>query len=247
MADQKSLGYDDTPFLPGNKWRVHDGSRPQPTVIDPGTASTQQEAGRPPADAKILFDGTDLSQWEGKEGAANWKIENGYMEVTPKSGNIKTKEKFGSCHLHVEFASPEVVKGDGQGRGNSGVFLLSLYEVQVLDCYQNPTYPDGTSGALYGQCPPLFNACRAPGQWQTYDIFFETPEFDGDNVTRPAYITVIHNGIPLHHHKELIGPTLHKEVAAYKPHEVTGPLMLQDHGDLVRFRNIWIRGLGEYK
>ena len=175
MADQKSLGYSDTPVLPGSVYRVHDGTRPQPRVVTPGTASTQEAAGKAPCDAVMLFDGSDISGWTGKDGAATWKVENGYMEVVPRSGNITSKAKFGDCQLHVEFAAPTVVKGDSQGRGNSGVFLLGLYEIQVLDCYQNPTYPDGTTAAIYGQYPPLVNACRAPGEWQTYDIIWGRP------------------------------------------------------------------------
>ena len=165
------LGYEDTPLLPGGKWRVHDGKRPQPKVIDPGTASTQQQAGRPPSDAVVLFDGSSMALWQTiKDGSpAKWKVENGYVEVVPGTGDIKTKEGFGDCQLHVEWAEPSVIKGESQGRGNSGVFLMGCYEVQVLDCYQNPTYPYGTTAALYGQCPPLVNACRKPGEWQTYE------------------------------------------------------------------------------
>jgi len=249
MAEQKKapVGYDDTPFLPGSKYRVHDGSRPQPRVVTPGTESTQEQPGRPPSDAVVLFDGTDLSKWEGKDGGpAQWKVENGYMEVVPKTGNIQTKEHFGDCQLHVEWRAPSEVKGESQGRSNSGVFLMGRYEIQVLDCYNNPTYPDGTTAAIYGQCPPLVNACREPGAWQTYDIIWLAPLFEGEKVVRPAIVTVFHNGVVVHHYKELIGPTTHRQILAYEPHPPTGPLMLQDHGDLVRFRNIWYRPLTDY-
>ena len=246
MADQKSLGYSDTPVLPGSVYRVHDGTRPQPRVVTPGTASTQEAAGKAPCDAVMLFDGSDISGWTGKDGAATWKVENGYMEVVPRSGNITSKAKFGDCQLHVEFAAPTVVKGDGQGRGNSGVFLLGLYEIQVLDCYQNPTYPDGTTAAIYGQYPPLVNACRAPGEWQTYDIIWEGPRFEGERLVKPGRVTVIHNGVVVHHAQVAQGPTQHKTLAQYKPHPVEGPLVLQDHGDLVRYRNIWYRPLKGY-
>lgn len=242
MSENKP-GYNDTPVLPDTGWRVHDSERPQPPVVTPGTASTQEAPGQPPADAIILFDGSSLEAWEGRDGDAPWKVENGYMEVVPKSGSIRTRQHFGDCQLHVEFASPTEVKGDGQGRGNSGVFLLGLYEVQVLDCYDNPTYPDGTTGAMYGQYPPLVNACRKPGEWQTYDILFTAPRFSGDTLLSPAAITVLHNGVVVQNHRVLLGPTQHKVVAHYRPHPSTGPVELQDHSDQVRFRNIWIREL----
>jgi len=236
------LGYDDTPILPGTQWHVHDGERPQPRVVTPGATSTQ-----PPADAVVLFDGTDLSPWKGRDGDAAWKVDGGYMEVAPKTGDIETREHFGDCQLHLEWATPEVVKGDSQGRGNSGVFLMGLYEIQVLDGYDNPTYADGQAGGIYGESPPLVNACREPGKWQTYDIIFEVPRWKDGNIEKPAYVTVILNGVLLHHRQESIGPTGHRIVANYDtPHDAKGPLKLQDHGDLVRYRNIWIRALTGY-
>jgi hypothetical protein len=246
-ADASPIGYDDTPIIPGTDWHVHDGTRPQPAVVTPGTPSTQEAAGAPPSDAVILFDGTDLSGWEGADGGeAQWKVENGYMEVVPKTGVIRTREHFGDCHLHLEFRAPDEVKGDSQGRGNSGVFLMGQYEIQVLDGYENPTYPDGLTGAIYGQYPPLANACRKPGEWQVYDIIWEGPRFEGESVIRPAYVTVLLNGIVLHHHTEVTGHTSHRVVTTYVPHPPEGPLQLQDHGDLVRFRNIWYRPLKGY-
>lgn len=245
MAD--NIGYSDTPTIPGSSYKVHDGTRPQPRVVTPGTAGTPERPGERPSDAVTLFDGTDLSGWTTQKGEpAGWKVENGYMEVVPGTGDIQTRAQFGDCHLHLEFAAPSVVKGASQGRGNSGVFLMGLYEIQVLDCYDNPTYADGTTGAIYGQYPPLVNACRPPGEWQTYDIIWEAPRFDGDTLTRPAYVTVLFNGVVLHHHQELQGPTQHRQVAEYKPQAAEGPLKLQDHGDLVRFRNIWYRPLTGY-
>lgn len=247
MAPESKIGYDDTPFLPGTPWRVHDGNRPQPPVVTPGTESTQERPGQPPSDAIVLFDGTDLSGWESLDGSeAKWKVENGYMEVVPKTGNIRTKEHFGDCQLHIEWAAPAEVVGEGQGRGNSGVFLMGRYEIQVLDCYNNITYPDGTTGAIYGQYPPLVNACRPPGQWQVYDIIWQAPRFDGDKLVSPAYVTVLFNGVVIHNHVALRGPTAHRVVTEYEPHEPVGPLMLQDHGDPVRFRNIWYRPLRGY-
>jgi len=236
------LGYDDTPFLPGSKYRVHDSSRPHPPVVVPGAGP-----GDPPSDAVVLFDGTDLSGWVSVDGGeARWKVEDGYMEVVPGTGNIRTKEEFGDCQLHIEWAAPAEVRGESQGRGNSGVFLMGLYEIQVLDCYGNPTYADGWTAAIYGQYPPLVSACRRPGEWQTYDIIWEAPRFEGDRLVRPAYLTLIHNGVVVHNHTELMGPTGHRIMPQYRPHPPVGPLMLQDHGDPVRFRNIWYRPLGEY-
>lgn len=241
--DQKSrkIGYDNTPFLPDSKWRVHDGARPQPRVVTPG--KTDRE---PPSDAIVLFDGTNLDAWTGKGGEAAWRIENGYMEVTRGTGSIRTKQKFSDCQLHIEWAAPAEVKGHGQGRGNSGVFLMGRYEVQVLDSFGNETYSDGQAAALYGQCPPLVNASRAPGEWQSYDILFEAPRFEAGKLVKPAFVTVLHNGVAVHHRKQLLGPTQHRRVARYAPHEPKGPIQLQDHGNPVRYRNIWIRPLGRY-
>lgn len=245
--EQRKIGYDDTPFLPGTKWRVHDGTRPQPRVVTPGTFSTQDTPGLPPTDAIVLFDGKDTSKWLGSDGEPiKWKVENGYMEVVAQTGGIQTKENFADCQLHIEWAAPAVIRGEDQGRGNSGVFLMGKYEIQVLDCYNNLTYPDGTTAAIYGQYPPLVNACRKPGEWQSYDIFFVAPRFNGNNLVSPAYATVVHNGILVHHHQAIMGPTGHRSLSAYSIPHNAGPLALQDHGDPVRFRNIWIRVLKGY-
>jgi hypothetical protein len=217
-------------------------NRPRPPVVAPGV-----ENHLPPADAIVLFDGTDLSAWRSSKdgGNAKWKIQDGYMEVVRDTGDIQTRQAFGSCQLHIEWAAPEVVKGSGQGRGNSGVFLMGRYEVQVLDSYENDTYPDGQAAAIYGQKPPLVNACRKPGQWQTYDIIFHAPVFQDGRLEKPATVTVLHNGVLVQDHWEIQGTTFHKQRAAYQPHPDKLPLRLQDHGDLVRFRNIWIRPLDE--
>jgi len=244
-----NLGYDDTPVIPGQSWRVHDGKRPQPRVVTPGTESSQTAAGTVPSDAIVLFDGKSLDGWVSKKDpsqSAGWKVENGYMEVVPGTGDIQSKNTFGSCQLHVEFAAPTVVKGDGQGRGNSGVFLMSQYEIQVLDCYDNPTYPDGTVGGIYGQLPPLANPMRKPGEWNVYDIIWVAPTFAGGKLVSPACVTVILNGVLQHHAQTLQGPTKHKQTTEYVPHVPNLPLALQDHGDLVRFRNIWYRPLTGY-
>jgi len=227
------------------RWKIHDLNRPVPPVINPGTSSTQAEPGRPPSDATILFDGKDLSKWQHQDGTpANWKVEDGYFEVVPKSGYIYTKEAFGDCQLHVEFREPTPPHGESQERGNSGVFLMGLYEVQVLDSYHNKTYADGQVSAIYGQYPPQVNASRPPGEWQWYDIVFHGPRFDASGkLLRKARFTVFHNGVLVQDNVEPTGPTAHGERPPYKATPEKLPLALQDHGDPVRFRNIWIREL----
>jgi hypothetical protein len=247
LAQQGQLGYTDTPFLPGGKWRVHDGDRPQPRVVDPGTASTQETAGRPPSDAVVLFGGKDLSHWlDEKGGPAAWTVEDGAMVVKAGAGAIHTRDEFGDCQLHVEWAAPTPGQGTGQGRGNSGVFLFGRYEIQVLDSLGNKTYPDGQASAIYGQYPPLVNASRKPGEWQTYDILFTAPRFKDGQLERPAYATVLHNGVVVHNHAELLGPMAHRQLPKYAPHGPKGPISMQDHGNPVRFRNIWVRELKGY-
>ncbi len=234
------LGYGDTPVIPQTGFRVHDRDRGQPPVVTPGA-----RAGDPPSDAIILFDGQSLDGWESVRdgGAAQWQVVDGAMEVVARTGDIRSTAHFGDCQLHVEFRSPPVVKGHGQGRGNSGVFLMGIYEIQVLDCFDNPTYADGTTGGLYGQYPPTANACREPGEWSTYDIIWKAPRMDGDRLVDPAAATVILNGVVVQNHQVLLGQTNHKALPAYHAQPSTGPLKLQDHGDLVRFRNIWYRPL----
>ena len=246
------LGYTDTPLVPGQQWHVHDPARPHPPVVTPG-----EKPGDPPSDAIILFDGKDLSHWLPatqvmptgpvlKDGAPGWKVENGYMEVVLGSGDIATKEKFGDVQLHVEFANPAVIRGTSQNRGNSGIFMQGRYETQVLDGWNNPTYADGQIGAIYGQWPPLANPARKPGEWQTYDIIFEAPVMDGEKVVKPAFETVILNGVVMHSHKELLGPTVHRAAAKYLAQPAEDSLLLQNHNTLVRYRNIWARKLGAY-
>ena len=227
-------------------WAIHDKNRPAPKVVDQATSSTQERAGRPPSDALVLFDGKDLSKWKSQKdgGPAKWKVEKDYFEVVKKTGGIETVQPFGDCQLHVEWASPSPPVGQDQDRGNSGVFLMGQYEVQVLDSYQSATYPDGQAAALYGQFPPLVNATRPPGEWQFYDIIFHGPRFDKDGkVLRPARVTVFHNGVLVQDNQELVGPTTHKARPPYKPHPEKLPIGLQDHDHPVRFRNIWIREL----
>ena len=237
------LGYEDTPFLPSQKWRVHDSKRPQPPVVTPPSIP-----GNPPSDAVILFDGKDLSKWQSTwtSGPARWKVENGYMEIAPGTGDIQTVDEFGDCQLHIEWMIPEDVKGSGQGRGNSGIFLMGRYEIQVLDSYENQTYADGMAAAVYGQYPPLVNACRKPGEWQTYDIIWIAPRFESEKLVRPGYLTLIHNGVVVHYHTPVMGLTRHRRFPTYQPHPPVGPLRIQDHGFRVRFRNIWYRPLKGY-
>ncbi len=229
------------------QWEIHDVNRPQPPVIDPGSFSTQDQPGRPPSDAVVLFNGGDLSSWRNAAGEqAKWKVERGHMEVVKGTGTVATRRGFGDCQLHVEWAAPSPAHGEGQERGNSGVFLMGLYEVQVLDSHRNKTYPDGQAAAVYGQYPPLVNASRPPGQWQSYDIIFHRPRFDRDGkLVRPARMTALHNGVLVLDSVELTGPTAHRQRPPYQAHAGKLPLTLQDHGDPVRYRNIWIRELPE--
>jgi len=227
-------------------WAVHDRNRPQPKLVTPGTFSSQEQPGKPPSDAIILFDGTDLSKWEADEGQGvptKWVVKNEAMECVPGSGYIRTKEKIGDCQLHVEWAAPTKVEGESQGRGNSGVFLMGEVEVQVLDNYNNPTYADGFAASVYGVNPPLANALRPPGQFEVYDIVFRRPNYQNGQVVDPGYVTVFLNGVLVQDHTPLEGPTGH--MARSKPRSLgdAGPLKLQDHGNPVRYRNIWYRPL----
>ena len=245
-AADGQLGYTTTPLIPGTKWHVHDGDRPQPRIVTPGVSFSHLAP--PPSDAIVLFDGTDLSKWTGPGGQAKWKVEGGYMEVAPKAGSIQTRDKFADFQLHLEFATPAKVDGNSQGRGNSGVLFNGIYEVQVLDSYNNPTYPDGLAGGLYGQSPPLVNASKPPGEWQSYDIVFESPRWDeGKQLVKKANVTVILNGVILHHKKEYQGDTPHQANGSYNhPHAPEVFIELQDHNNPMRFRNIWLRKIGEY-
>jgi len=236
-CQSKNPGYTNTPFLPDG-FRVHDAHRPRPLVVDPGPAAKEPAA--PPRDAIVLFDGSSLAAWRGRKGDAAWRLVDGVVEVT-STGDIRTKEEFGDCQLHIEWMAPPP-KGHSQGRGNSGVFLCGRYEVQVLDSYDNPTYADGQAAAIYGQKPPLVNATRPPGQWNVYDIVFIAPRFLADgSLKTPARLTVVHNGIVVQLDEQLLGPTSHRKLPQYKAHAPKGPIKLQDHGNPMRFRNIWVR------
>ena len=240
LADD--LGYTDTPIIPGTKRHVHDSGRPQPTVITPGEFGTQEKASTAPSDATVLFGGKDLSKWKSGNGEATWKMENGTMIAGV--GDLQTKDEFGpDVQLHVEWTAPTPATGKSQGRGNSGIYLFGRYEIQVLDNYENQTYPDGQATAVYGYMPPQVNASRKPGEWQTYDIIFEGPRFKEGKLEKPAVVTVLHNGVVTQNHTVLIGETPHRQVGAYHAHAEKGPIRLQAHGSANRYRSIWIRDL----
>jgi hypothetical protein len=212
-----------------------------PPIVTPGKTSAD-----PPSDAVVLFDGKDLSRWRGtKEGGVpGWQVKDGYVEVVPKTGDIATRDEFGDCQLHLEWAAPAAIEGEGQGRGNSGVFFMERYEVQVLDSYENKTYTHGQAGGVYKQYAPLVNASRKPGEWQTYDIVFKAPRFDEQGkVTDRARLTVFHNGVLIQNNVEIHGQTWHNRPSFYVAHGPKASLVLQNHGDLVRYRNVWIRPL----
>lgn len=224
------------------RWKAHDPERPKPPVVTPGALGTA-----PPSDAVVLFDGSGLSEWTALDGGpAGWVVRDGYMETAPGAGAIKTRRGFGDMQLHVEWATPSSVEGNGQGRGNSGVIIMGLYEVQVLDSYGNQTYADGQAAAVYGQYPPLVNASRGPGEWQTYDIVFRRPWFrPNGSLMSPANMTVFHNGVLVHDHVSLWGPTNWLQHGPYKAHGDSLPLTLQDHANPVRYRNVWVRPLAD--
>jgi hypothetical protein len=214
--------------------------QPEPKVVTPGKTSQD-----PPSDAIVLFDGKDLSQWQDSAGAAaKWKVQDGYVQVVPRAGGIHTKGAFGDCQLHIEWRTPDTARGDGQGRGNSGIFFMGLYELQVLDNYHNRTYSNGQAGSIYKQSMPLVNVCRPPGEWQTYDVIFTAPRFNSDSTLKsPARITVFQNGVLVQNNFSLWGGTEYIGIPVYKMQAEKLPLALQDHGNAVRYRNIWIREL----
>lgn len=232
------------PLFAAQTWPVHSLDRPRPPVVDPGPERPPVPA---PADAIVLFDGRDLSQWmTADSGPARWLVRDGYLEVVGGTGSLMTRRAFGDVQLHIEWATPATPSGEGQDRGNSGVFLMGLYEIQVLDSYDNTTYADGQAAAMYGQVPPLVNASRPPGQWQSYDLVFRRPRFAPDGrVGQPARVTVFHNGVLVHDDEAFTGRTAHGRPARYQPHADRLPLSLQDHGNPVRFRTIWARELPE--
>ena len=244
--DGAIVGFTNLAEIPGSPWRIHDAARPHPRVVTPGTGP-----GAAPSDAIVLFDGKDLSKFAHSKGGqlidAQWVVRDGYFEVVPKTGSIVTRDRFGDMQLHVEFATPDPPRGSSQDRGNSGVIFMGFYEVQLLDSFENLTYADGQAASIYGEYPPLVNAARRPGEWQTYDIVFEAPRFKGTTLVSPAYLTVVWNGVFVHNRRPLMGRTSATTTQhGYTPHDAELPFTLQDHSHPVRFRNVWVRRLAGY-
>jgi hypothetical protein len=243
-APQDKPGFTDTPMLPGGEWRVHDADRPAPVAVAPAAAP-----GGAPADAVILFDGRSTDAWRADR--KPWPINDGALTIPSRASsggenNLVSKQGFGDVQLHLEFRSPNPPARTSQDRGNSGIWFMQRYEVQILDGYRNPTYADGTVGAIYGWKPPLVNAARPPGEWQSYDIVFERPRFAANGkLLRPAYITAFLNGVLVQNHQALLGTTIWRKVAGYTPHGDAAPIQLQDHDSPVAFRNIWVRPLSD--
>lgn len=237
------VGYQDTPLLPwtGNKYHVHDPDRPFPRIVKPAPVNSACVTGAP-SDAVVLFAGKNLDAWK----PSSWQVTDGYVQVGQKHESLETKQAFGDCQLHLEWAVPPVPSENFMNRGNSGVILLGLYEVQIFDSWPGHSrqiYPDGQAASIYGQTPPLVNACRKPGEWQTYDILFRVPVFDGTKLVSRGVLTLFHNGVLVHLNQPIMGPMAHRTILPYKPHASKLPLVLQGHGCPVRFRNIWIRPL----
>lgn len=236
-------GYTDTPFLPDSQWRVHDQARPQPQKVKPGTGDIGMTA---PSDAVVLFDGKTLEKWMRGDGtpAGDGILADGSFDIV-KTGQLRTKEEFGDCQLHVEWMSPpeEAVKNDRMNWGNSGVFMMGEFEMQIIESHDSYIYADGNAGAVYGQYPPLVNPARKPGEWQSFDIYFTAPKFDGEKLVIPAYVTIVYNGVMVQNHQPILGTAVHRVLPGAYPVKTTGPLMLQEHHSAVKFRNIWIRPL----
>lgn len=235
-------GYTDTPLItPDSPWKVHDLNRPRPDAVKPGA-----KPGDAPADAIVIFNGKDTSAFAGKDGAAcPWKIDNG--ELIVDGGDVWSKQSFASCQFHIEWKTHPKTYGNSQKKGNAGVFFMDRYEMQILDCENNPTYADGMAGAVYGQTPPLVNAVHPAGEWQTYDILFTAPVVKAGKVAAPAYVTIIANGIVVQNHTAILGPTLHRKATNYTEGTFPdkAPFRFQDHKNSIpdRFRNIWVRAL----
>lgn len=229
-------GYEDTPLIPGSAFRVHQQDRPQPPRVVPPETDVSPGA-LPPSDAVVLFNGAALEQFE----EASWEIADGILIAG--DGNLYTKEAYGDCQLHLEWRTPNPPEGEPVNMGNSGIFFMGLYELQIYDSYSSKIYADGSAAALYAQTPPLVNACRKPGEWQSFDIVFTAPVFEQEKLVEPGWITVLHNGVLVHNHTQILGPTAHRAFEPYKAHAAALPLMIQGHGSPVAFRNIWIRRL----
>lgn len=238
------VGYKDTPLQPwtGNKYHVHDPDRPVPERVKPGPVPAENGPGSAPSDAIVLFDGEDLSKWK----PSSWKPSDGSVEAA--DGSLQTKDAFGDCQLHVEWMAPTTPPSHMMSRGNSGVILMGLYEIQIFDSHHSHAehiYPDGQAASIYGQTPPLVNACRPPGEWQSFDVVFTAPVFEDDKLARRATVTMFHNGVLVHLNQQIMGPMAHRVIVDYRPHPAKLPLVIQGHGSPVRFRNIWIRPLDQ--
>jgi len=232
------FGYKDTPVQPWSGFHVHDPDRPAPRKVVPPPLSAEGASQAAPSDAVVLFDGRDLSAWQ----ASTWRIEQGELVAT--DGPLESKEEFGDCQLHLEWMAPIEQTANVMNRGNNGVFLLGAIEVQIFDSFTTKLYPDGQAAAIYAQTPPLVNACREPGQWQSYDIVFVAPKYEGDKLESPARLTMLHNGVLVHLNQLVYGTTPHARLGEYPKQPLTkGPLSLGAHHCPVRFRNIWIRRL----
>ena len=229
-------GYEDTPYLSWVPYRVHDNRRPKPQHVE-----AMPNLAAPPSDAIVLFDGRSMNQWDS---STTWKVENETLVTV--EGALTSKASFGDCQIHVEFMVPAEAPNKFTNRGNNGVGIMGLYEIQIFDSHpmhEKQLYADGQCAAIYGETPPLVNACRKPGEWQSFDITFTAPVFEGDQLVSPAYVTVYHNGVLVHHHEKIHGPTLHRAIAPYKAHAPQLPLTFKGHGSPVAFRNIWVRPL----
>jgi len=236
-------GYTDTPLIPGSTWRVHDQARPQPKIVEPGIGDL---GATPPADAIVLFDGKNLDQWVRTDGKPiPEEIKDGAFDIVA-TGQLRTKQEFGDFQLHVEWRTPGLKEGfDRMNQGNSGVFPMGQFEIQIIESKASYIYADGNSGAIYGQYPPLVNPSRGPLEWQSFDLFFTAPKFDGETLKSPAVVTLLFNGVLVQNHQQVLGAVRHREVPGPYPIMEKGPLMLQDHHSPVEFRNIWIRPLTE--
>lgn len=238
------VGYKDTPSLPstGGKFLVHDLDRPVPKYVAPGGAPHDDRPGTAPSDALVLFDGGDLAGWK----ESSWKVVDG--SIVAGEGLLETKVAFGDFQLHLEWMAPTDPPVHMMSRGNSGVMIMGLYELQIFDSHpdhEEQIYADGQAASLYAQSPPLVNACRRPGEWQSFDVVFTSPVFEGDELVTPAEVTAFHNGLLAHLNQQIDGPTTHCGITPYSPHPAKLPLALQGHRSPVRFRNIWIRPLGQ--
>lgn len=230
----KAPGYPDMPKIEGTEFTVHQADRAQPPRVIPAPYSGSAPI---PSDAEVLFDGTHLDNFAKTE----WILKDGV--VIAMKGGLASKKAYGDMHLHVEWRAPNPPRGGPMSMGNSGIFIMGKYELQVFDSYTCEIYADGSAAAIYGQTPPMFNVCRAPGEWQTYDIYFTAPAFEGEKLTKPAYITVLHNGVFVHVNTEIKGPTRHKQAKPYESHDARRPFYLQGHGNPVEYRKIWVRDL----